>query len=177
MWTQTQKIQYVARVLSITPRSVYRRMQRAELNLDQFTFPDKWVPEPPRPLPEYRPNGVQTIETPVVTGHDGQPDRSKDARPDETDPDKQTVSLPPDQVLAAIIELGEMRERVKWLSAENAYLKKEIGLLKAPPEPEEPMEDKTNPVLVKPEPQSFMQRFRQSWQLLTRGGTSEQIQS
>ena len=39
-WTRTQKIEYVAKELGITPRAVYGRMKRKEIALDSFNFPD-----------------------------------------------------------------------------------------------------------------------------------------
>lgn len=161
MLNQTQKIQYLARLLNITPRTVYKRLKRGELTFDQVSFPEQWVPDN-GPVQERIVNLTRTGSEPVVNGPGT---GSEGALSDVTD-----MSPIPDQILndwkQAMIEVGELRERVKWLSAENSHLTKKIGLLTAPPE--EPKQETV--IATRP---SFSERVR-AWFTFTKGGIPAQ---
>lgn len=171
-WTFTQQVQYIAWTLNVTPRTVYRRIRKNELSIDQFEFPDKF------------PVNLMSVRTTVPTSEDSDPDAV------ETGPDPisdtpvpvgtSNLSIPTllepvlaelrranEEVVMSREQAAELRERLKWITAERDHLQREVKLLKAPPDPD------TNQAVSgqkeEPKAASLLDRIRFAWYGFVKG--------
>lgn len=74
-----------------------------------------------------------------------------------------------DQVGTLREQLGEMRERLKWITAERDFLQREVGLLKAPPDEQTAADEALAHANLTKTQVGFGTRLRHAWQVFTGG--------
>lgn len=164
-----RKVRFLAQQWGITPRAVYMRIQKEEINLESVKLPEDWgtVDE----LPEEA-NGSEK----EMLGSSSEAVHTSSTNFREW---KELVSEQMEKIGELRQQMGELKERNQWLFSENMFLKKEIGLLKAPEEPvkdqEESRSDKEDQ--LKQQGPTLRNRIRCAWYGFTRGGLEQETEA